>query len=64
MVSLQTVGQLGENESLRRTVSRLSNSEHAIVGSGDDAAVVAQLLVWAEEEITRYRKWREKPMRE
>ncbi len=41
MVSLQTVGQLGEIESLRRTVSRLSNSEHAIVGSGDDAAVVA-----------------------
>jgi thiamine-monophosphate kinase len=41
MVSLQTVGQLGEIESLRRTVSRLSTSEHAIVGSGDDAAVVA-----------------------
>jgi thiamine-monophosphate kinase len=41
MVSLQTVGQLGENESLRRTVARLSQSEHAIVGSGDDAAVVA-----------------------
>ena len=41
MVSLQTVGQLGENESLRRTVSRLSAGEHTIVGSGDDAAVVA-----------------------
>lgn len=37
----QTLEQLGEIESLRRTVSRLSPSEHAIVGSGDDAAVIA-----------------------
>jgi thiamine-monophosphate kinase len=41
MVSLQTVEELGENESLRRTVARLGSSEHAIVGSGDDSAVVA-----------------------
>lgn len=35
-----------------------------LAGFLDDAAVVALLLVWAEEEITRYRKWREKPLRE
>ena len=36
-----TVAELGENESLRRTVSRLRPGSYAIVGSGDDAAVVS-----------------------
>ena len=36
----QTLAELGELESLRRTVARLSPSVHAIVGSGDDAAVI------------------------
>ncbi len=36
----QTLAELGEIESLRRTVDRLSPSTHAIVGSGDDAAVI------------------------
>ena len=36
----QTLAELGEIESLRRTVSRLSPSTHALVGSGDDAAVI------------------------
>lgn len=36
----QTIAELGENESLRRVVSRLQQSEFASVGSGDDAAVV------------------------
>ncbi|CAB4551017.1 MAG: thiamine-phosphate kinase [Actinobacteria bacterium] len=36
----QTLAELGELESLRRTVARLSPSNHAIVGSGDDAAVI------------------------
>jgi thiamine-monophosphate kinase len=35
-----TVAELGENESLRRTVSRLNGSDFAIVGSGDDSAVI------------------------
>lgn len=39
-MSDQTLEQLGEIESLRRTVSRLSPSDNAIVGSGDDAAVI------------------------
>lgn len=37
----QTVAELGEIESLARTVSRLGKSEFALVGSGDDSAVVA-----------------------
>ena len=36
----QTLAELGELESLRRTVARLSPSNHALVGSGDDAAVI------------------------
>ena len=36
-----SLAELGEIESLRRTVARLKAGEHAIVGSGDDAAVVA-----------------------
>ena len=41
MTNLETLASLGENEALRRTVSRLKKSENTIVGSGDDAAVVA-----------------------
>jgi thiamine-monophosphate kinase len=37
----ETIADLGENEALRRTVSRLNSGDYAIVGSGDDAAVVA-----------------------
>ena len=37
----ETIADLGENEALRRTVARLNPGEFAIVGSGDDAAVVA-----------------------
>lgn len=37
----ETIADLGENEALRRTVSRLNSGDFAIVGSGDDAAVVA-----------------------
>jgi thiamine-monophosphate kinase len=36
-----SLAELGEIESLRRTVKRLKQGEYAIVGSGDDAAVVA-----------------------
>ena len=36
-----SLAELGEIESLRRTVARLKQGEHAIVGSGDDAAVVS-----------------------
>lgn len=35
-----TLQQLGETESLKRTVARLKKSTDAIVGSGDDAAVL------------------------
>ena len=36
-----SLAELGEIESLKRTVARLKPGEHAIVGSGDDAAVVS-----------------------
>ena len=36
-----TIADVGENEALRRTVSRLNAGDYALVGSGDDAAVVA-----------------------
>ena len=36
-----TIADLGENESLRRTIARLNVSSSAIVGPGDDSAVVA-----------------------
>jgi thiamine-monophosphate kinase len=36
-----SLAELGEIESLRRTVSRLKSGDETIVGSGDDAAVVA-----------------------
>ena len=38
---MPTIETLGENESLRRTISRLGTSASALVGPGDDAAVVA-----------------------
>ncbi|MFM6980226.1 MAG: thiamine-phosphate kinase [Micrococcales bacterium] len=41
MPKSETIESLGENESLRRTISRLNLSESALVGPGDDAAVVA-----------------------
>lgn len=37
----ETIGSIGENEALRRTISRLNNSAHALVGPGDDAAVIS-----------------------
>jgi len=40
-VSDLSLAELGEIESLKRTVARLKSGEHAIVGSGDDAAVVS-----------------------
>ena len=40
MTNNPTVAELGENESLRRTVSRLNGSDFTIVGSGDDSAVI------------------------
>ena len=36
-----TIADLGENESLRRTIARLNVSSSAIVGPGDDSAVMA-----------------------
>jgi thiamine-monophosphate kinase len=36
----ETISSLGENESLKRTIARLNISEHAVVGPGDDAAVI------------------------
>jgi thiamine-monophosphate kinase len=39
--SFETISSLGENESLRRTIARLNLATSAIVGPGDDAAVVA-----------------------
>ena len=40
MKNIPTVAELGENESLRRTVSRLNGTDYAVVGSGDDSAVI------------------------
>ena len=40
MTNPETLATLGENEALKRTVSRLKKSANTIVGSGDDAAVV------------------------
>ena len=36
-----TLATLGENESLRRTIGRLIQGDNALVGPGDDAAVVS-----------------------
>jgi thiamine-monophosphate kinase len=40
-VSEKTLAELGEDESLRRTVSRLTGGSFSIIGSGDDAALIA-----------------------
>ena len=41
MSNLETVAQVGENEALKRTIARLNLSEHALVGPGDDSAVIS-----------------------
>lgn len=41
MSNAETISSLGENESLKRTIARLNISEHALVGPGDDSAVVS-----------------------
>lgn len=41
MSNAETINSLGENESLKRTIARLNFSEHALVGPGDDSAVIA-----------------------
>ncbi len=38
---MSTIAQLGENESLRRTIARLNLATAALVGPGDDSAVVS-----------------------
>jgi thiamine-monophosphate kinase len=40
VTNIPTVAELGEIESLKRTVSRLRGSDFALVGSGDDSAVI------------------------
>lgn len=40
-LSGETIATLGENESLKRTISRLGLASAALVGPGDDSAVVA-----------------------
>ncbi len=40
MSNLETVAQVGENEALKRTIARLNVSEFALVGPGDDSAVI------------------------
>ena len=37
----ETIASIGENEALRRTVSRLNGGDFTIVGSGDDSAVIS-----------------------
>lgn len=39
-MSDKTLAELGESESLRRTIGRLTRSESTLVGPGDDAAVI------------------------
>lgn len=41
MSFIETISSLGENESLKRTIARLNVSEHALVGPGDDSAVIS-----------------------
>lgn len=41
MSKAETIGSLGESESLKRTIARLSASDFALVGPGDDAAVIS-----------------------
>ena len=37
---METIASIGENASLKRTISRLNKGEHELVGPGDDAAVI------------------------
>lgn len=37
---METIASLGENASLKRTISRLNKGDHELVGPGDDAAVI------------------------
>ena len=39
-MSDKTLAELGESESLRRTIGRLTTSESVLIGPGDDAAVI------------------------
>ena len=41
MINAETIGSLGENESLKRTISRLNLATSALVGPGDDCAVIS-----------------------
>lgn len=41
MSKSETIASIGENESLRRTIARLNQAQTALVGPGDDAAVLA-----------------------
>ena len=41
MINAETIGSLGENESLKRTISRLNPATSALVGPGDDCAVIS-----------------------
>ncbi len=41
MSKAETIGSLGESESLKRTIAKLSASDFALVGPGDDAAVIS-----------------------
>lgn len=41
MSNAETISSLGENESLKRTIARLNTSEYALVGPGDDSAVIS-----------------------
>lgn len=41
MSNSETIASLGENESLKRTISRLNIASSAIVGPGDDSAVLS-----------------------
>jgi len=41
VINAETIGSLGENESLKRTISRLNAADSAIVGPGDDCAVIS-----------------------
>ena len=41
MTKPDTIGSIGENESLKRTISRLNLATGALVGPGDDCAVIS-----------------------
>ncbi len=41
MNTAETIASIGENESLKRTISRLNASSSALVGPGDDSAVIS-----------------------